>query len=83
MQIANHRPNILNVLEVEDPKLCVLIHLMGNLEPIDPILESPLAIPIIKQKSVACDLMSDIAAGNCVKEGILLSTIEKDSKLKK
>lgn len=56
---------------------------MGNLEPIDPILESPLAIPIIKQKSVACDLMSDIAAGNCVKEGILLSTIEKDSKLKK
>lgn len=77
--IANHRPNILNVLEVEDPKLCVLIHLMGNLEPIDPILESPLAIPIIKQKSVACDLMSDIAAGNCVKEGILLSTIEKDT----
>ncbi|KAI5699644.1 uncharacterized protein LOC103516041 isoform X1 [Diaphorina citri] len=79
VHIANNRPNILNVLEVEDPKLCVLIHLMTNFEPIDPILESPLAIPMYKQKATACDLLNDIAAVKCVKEGILLATIEKDT----
>uniref|UniRef100_A0A8D9DVV3 DUF7153 domain-containing protein n=2 Tax=Cacopsylla melanoneura TaxID=428564 RepID=A0A8D9DVV3_9HEMI len=77
--IANNKPNILNVLEVEDPKLCILFHLMTSLEPIDPILESPLAIPMYKQKSVASDLLGDIAAGKTIKEGILLATIEKDT----
>lgn len=79
VHITSHKTNVLNILEVEDPNLCVLIHLMGNFEPIDPIMESPMAIPSHKQRATACDLMNDISAGKCVKEGILLSTIEKNT----
>ncbi|KAJ8921675.1 hypothetical protein NQ315_010584 [Exocentrus adspersus] len=43
----------LHVMEVPDPKLCVLCHLMSPLEPIDPVLESPLVQPLFKQRVTA------------------------------
>jgi hypothetical protein len=53
----------LSVLEVSDPKLCILAHLMSPLEPIDPLLESPLSHPILKQKAVACELINEVSSG--------------------
>jgi hypothetical protein len=54
----------LSVLEVSDPKLCILAHLMSPLEPIDPLLESPLSHPILKQKAVACELINEVRSTN-------------------
>lgn len=50
----------LSVLEVSDPKVCILAHLMSPLEPIDPILESPLSHPLIKQRAVASELLTEV-----------------------
>lgn len=50
----------LNVLEVSDPKLCILAHLMSTYEPIEPILESPLSHPIIKQRIAASELLHEV-----------------------
>ena len=50
----------LSVLEVSDPKLCILAHLMSPLEPIDPHLESPTAHPIMKQRACASELLCEV-----------------------
>lgn len=50
----------LSVLEVSDPKLCILAHLMSPLEPIDALLESPLAHPLLKQRTVATELLNEV-----------------------
>lgn len=50
----------LSVLEVSDPKVCILAHLMSPLEPIDPILESPLSHPLLKQRAVASELLTEV-----------------------
>nr|XP_018906961.1 PREDICTED: uncharacterized protein LOC109036967 isoform X1 [Bemisia tabaci] len=68
-----------SVLEVDDPKLCVAIHLMSRLEPIEPLLESPLAMPLATQQMTARDLLGEIAATKSAAEGILLGNIEKDA----
>lgn len=33
---------------------------MSPLEPIDPILESPLAHPLLKQRAVAAELLNEV-----------------------
>ncbi|XP_068634009.1 uncharacterized protein [Battus philenor] len=71
--------NSLSILEIADPKLCILAHLMSPLEPIEPILESPLAKPLIKQKMAAGELLSDIAQANTAVGGMLLANMEKNS----
>lgn len=70
----------LSVLEVDDPKLVVLIHLMSPLEPIEPMLESPLAAPALKQSSAASDLLHEVASSNTTAEAMLLANIEKNGK---
>lgn len=50
----------MSVLEVSDPKVCILAHLMTPLEPLDPMLESPLSHPLIKQKTIASELLSEV-----------------------
>lgn len=45
---------------MSDPKLCILAHLMSPLEPVDPILESPLSHPLLKQKAVASELLNEV-----------------------
>lgn len=37
---------------------------MSPLEPIDPILESPLAHPLLKQRAVAAELLNEVISLN-------------------
>lgn len=73
---------MLNVLEVDDPKLCVLIHLMTQMESIEPVLESPLALPLVKQRTTACDLLTEVSSTKTAMEGMLLANLEKNCKFK-
>lgn len=71
--------NSLSILEVADPKLCILAHLMSPLEPIEPILESPLTKPLIKQKIAASELLNEVAQANTAIGGMLLANMEKNA----
>ncbi|XP_052755269.1 uncharacterized protein LOC113509749 isoform X1 [Galleria mellonella] len=71
--------NSLSILEVADPKLCILAHLMSPLEPIEPILESPLAKPLMKQKTAAGELLNDVAQANTAVGGMLLANMERNA----
>ncbi|CAH2047496.1 unnamed protein product, partial [Iphiclides podalirius] len=76
---ATKAQNSLSILEIADPKLCILAHLMSPLEPIEPILESPLAKPLMKQRTAASELLSDVAQANTAVGGMLLANMEKNS----
>lgn len=76
--LDNDAERSLSVLEVDDPKICIVIHLMTQMEPLEPILESPLTMPYIKQKLVACDLLSEIGCTRTAAEGMLLCNLEKN-----
>lgn len=67
------------MLEVSDPKICILAHLMSPLEPIDPLLESPLAHPLMKQRAVASELLNEVQQGNNAVGGMLLANMERSS----
>ncbi|KAG5675814.1 hypothetical protein PVAND_005685 [Polypedilum vanderplanki] len=71
------KPSSLSVLEVSDPKICILAHLMSPLEPIDPILESPLVNPLVKQRATAAELLNEIQQGNHASAGMLLANMER------
>lgn len=66
------------MVEVDDPKSCLMFHMMTTLEPIDPVLESPLSDPMARQTAAACSLLTDIAATKVASEGMLLANLEKD-----
>lgn len=55
-----YKASTLSVLEVSDPKVCILAHLMSPLEPLDPLLESPLSHPLIKQRAIASELLNEV-----------------------
>ncbi|KAH8347832.1 hypothetical protein KR084_001538 [Drosophila pseudotakahashii] len=69
----------LSVLEVSDPKLCILVHLMSPLEAIDPVMESPLSHPLLKQRSIAAELVTEVQQANTAVGGMLLANMEKNS----
>ncbi|XP_052563542.1 uncharacterized protein LOC120419151 isoform X3 [Culex pipiens pallens] len=69
----------LSVLEVSDPKICILAHLMSPLEPIEPLLESPLSHPLSKQRAVASELLNEVQQGNNAVGGMLLANMERSS----
>ncbi|KAH8301852.1 hypothetical protein KR059_012836 [Drosophila kikkawai] len=69
----------LSVLEVSDPKLCILVHLMSPLEAIDPVMESPLSHPLLKQRSIAAELLTEVQQANTAVGGMLLANMEKSS----
>nr|CAI5840860.1 unnamed protein product [Callosobruchus analis] len=69
----------LHVMEVPDPKLCVLCHLMSPLEPIDPILESPLVQPLFKQRITAGELVNEVAQAKTAVTGMLLANMERNA----
>ncbi|XP_023702991.1 uncharacterized protein LOC111862102 isoform X4 [Cryptotermes secundus] len=79
LPLAEKGPSFLNVLEVDDPKLCVLLHLMTPMEPIEPVLESPLARPLTQQKTAASDLLTEVGSAKTAMEGMLLSNMEKNA----
>uniref|UniRef100_T1GLP7 Uncharacterized protein n=1 Tax=Megaselia scalaris TaxID=36166 RepID=T1GLP7_MEGSC len=58
--------------------MCVLVHLMSPLEPIDPILESPLANSLLKQRAVAAELLNEVQQANTAIGGMLLANMEKN-----
>lgn len=68
----------LSVLEVSDPKVCILVHLMSPLEPIDPVLESPLAHPLVKQRAIAAELVNEVQQANTAVGGMLLANMERN-----
>ncbi|XP_070524649.1 uncharacterized protein [Cardiocondyla obscurior] len=67
----------LSVLEVEDPKQCVLAHFMTPLEPLDPLMESPVSRPLVLQRDTAAELVAEIAPS--ASQSILLTNMEKDA----
>ncbi|XP_030746938.1 uncharacterized protein LOC115875570 isoform X2 [Sitophilus oryzae] len=71
--------NNLQVMEVPDPKLCVLCHLMSPLEPIDPVLESPLVQPLFKQRVTAGELVNEVAMAKTAVTGMLLANMERNA----
>lgn len=68
----------LSVLEVSDPKICVLAHLMSPLEPIDPMIESPLSHPLLKQRTIASELLGEVQQANTAIGGMLLANMERN-----
>lgn len=66
----------LSVLEVEDPKQCVLAHFMTPLEPLDPLIESPVSRPLVLQRDTAAELVAEIAPS--ASQSILLTNMEKN-----
>lgn len=69
----------LSVLEVEDPKQCVLAHFMTPLEPLDPLVESPVSRPLVLQRDTAAELVAEIAPS--ASQSILLTNMEKNGNL--
>lgn len=69
---------MLNVLEIDDPKLSVVIHLMSQMEPIEPMLHSPMSLPLVKQNQLANALLAEMACTKMATEGMLLSNLEKN-----
>ncbi|XP_011694488.1 PREDICTED: uncharacterized protein LOC105453906 [Wasmannia auropunctata] len=67
----------LSVLEVEDPKQCVLAHFMTPLEPLDPLMESPVSRPLVLQRDTAAELVAEIAPS--ASQSILLTNMEKNT----
>ncbi|XP_020300565.1 uncharacterized protein LOC109864091 [Pseudomyrmex gracilis] len=67
----------LSVLEVEDPKQCVLAHFMTPLEPLDPLVESPVSRPLVLQRDTAAELVAEIAP--TASQSILLTNMEKNA----
>lgn len=51
---------------------------MSPLEPIDPILESPLSHPLLKQRAIASELLSEIQQANTAVGGMLLVNMERN-----
>lgn len=51
---------------------------MSPLEPIDPMLESPLSHPLLKQRAVAAELVSEVQQANTAVGGMLLANMEKN-----
>lgn len=68
-------------MEVPDPKLVVLCHLMSPLEPIDVLLESPLVQPLLKQRIVAGDLLNEVGQSRMAVTGMLLANMERNGGL--
>ncbi|XP_008556571.1 uncharacterized protein LOC103577616 isoform X1 [Microplitis demolitor] len=67
----------LSILEVEDPKQCVLAHFMTPLEPLDPLVESPVAMPLVLQRDTAAELIAEIAPS--ASQSILLTNMERNA----
>lgn len=51
---------------------------MSQMEPIEPMLQSPLSLPLLKQKQLAMALLTEMSSTKMASEGMLLSNLEKD-----
>ena len=71
---------MINILEVDDPKLAITFHMIGPLSSLTPHLDSPLATPSALIKQLAMDELAKAKELNA-NEGFLLKNLEKDCKL--
>lgn len=51
---------------------------MSPLEPIDPIVESPLSHPMLKQRAIASELLTEVQQANNAIGGMLLVNMERN-----
>jgi len=54
---------------------------MSPLEAIDPVMESPLSHPLLKQRSIAAELVTEVQQANTAVGGMLLANMEKNCEL--
>lgn len=69
---------LINIMEVEDPKLAITFHMIGPLTSLTPHLDSPLATPASTVKRLAHEELARAKDLNA-NEGYLLKNMEKDS----
>jgi len=74
----NPRSQLINVLEVDDPKISIVFHMIAPLEPVTPHLESPLAEPMVLLRQLAKE---DLDRGKELQmhEGFTLKNLEANS----
>lgn len=70
----------LNVLEVADPQLAIVVHLMTPLISLTPPNESPHTHPERIQRSLAIPLLHKAAAERHASHGLLLASMETGCK---
>ena len=70
---------LINIMEVEDPKLAITFHMIGPLTSLTPHLDSPLATPASLIRQLAHDELAKAKELNA-NEGYLLKNMEKDCK---
>lgn len=70
--------NFINIVEVDDPKIIVSFHLMGQLSPLNTVLENPLANPMNIHLNL-CQGLLQSAEKLSATEGFLLKNLEKDA----
>jgi hypothetical protein len=69
--------NLINILEVEDPKIIVSFHLMGQLHPVAPALANPLVNSLDVHYDLSKSLLNR-AQGLHAGEGYIFKNLEKD-----
>jgi len=69
---------LINVLEVDDPKLAIVFHMIAPLESLTPHLESPLTDPMVLLRSLAKDDL-DRSKELHISEGFMLKNLEANS----
>jgi len=70
--------NLINILEVDDPKIIVAFHLMGQLHPLNSMLENPMVNSLDVHFNLSRNLLKsaqDLSAG----EGYIFKNLEKDA----
>eukprot|EP00092_Neocalanus_flemingeri_P026433 GFUD01028654.1.p1 GENE.GFUD01028654.1~~GFUD01028654.1.p1 ORF type:complete len:397 (+),score=86.11 GFUD01028654.1:71-1192(+) len=70
--------NLINILEVDDPKIIVSFHLMGQLHPLNSMLENPMVNSLDVHFNLSRNLLKcaqDLSAG----EGYIFKNLEKDA----
>lgn len=70
--------NLINILEVDDPKIIVSFHLMGQLHPVNSMLENPMVNSLDVHFNLSRNLLKcaqDLSAG----EGYIFKNLEKDA----
>jgi hypothetical protein len=72
----------LNVLEVADPQLAVVVHLMTPLIPMSPPLDSPTSQPERIQRTLAFELIERAKLERQASHGLLLASMENSCELR-
>lgn len=70
--------NLINVLEVDDPKLIVSFHLMGQLSPVNSMLSNPMVNSLDVHFETSRNLLKTAQELNAT-EGYIFKNLEKDA----